>query len=96
MNYRTLRVDELERLAYLGDQQAIATLGVTTEMVPIAEAETEAADAEEQGMEAGYKDACSDIFRAHAEAILSASNGNRDADVCESLKVLMTFLEENQ
>lgn len=94
LNYHSLMPDELERLAYLGDERAKAALGSVSEMIPMSQAEQEAATAHEEGEEVGYRRACRRIFDMHAEAILSASNGNRDDDVCESLKQLMAFLEE--
>ena len=95
MNYRTLRVDELERLAYVGDDKAKFALADSQEVVPLSQAEEQAAEAAEDAEATGYKAACKDIFSRYAEAILSASNGNRDDDVCEMLKALMEFLEEN-
>jgi hypothetical protein len=94
LSYRNMRPDELERLAFIGDEQAQLALASSVEMVVADEAERQAAAAQEEGEEAGYRRACKRIFEMHAEAILAASNGSRDDDVCESLKQLMTFLEE--
>lgn len=75
LSYRNMRPDELERLAYLGDEQAQLALASSADMVPADEAEREAAKAQEDGEEAGYRRACKRIFEMHAEAILAASNG---------------------
>lgn len=95
LNYRSLMPDELERLAFLGDDKARLALADVGDMIPHAQAEQESADALEEGEAAGYKRAYEFLHKSYAEAILAASNGNRDEDVCESLKGLLAELEDH-
>jgi flagellar biosynthesis/type III secretory pathway protein FliH len=92
MNYQSLTDDELERLAHIGDRNAVFVLGERAAHLEPAE---DIEDAREEAYEDGYADGKDDLKHALAPYAdnLREAIGSLDGEIVAELRALLTEIE---